>query len=262
MNALKIYENAEFGQIRTVEINGEPWFAGKDVAEALGYVKPLNAIAAHVDEDDSLKQGLIDSMGRTQETIIINESGLYSLILGSSLDSAKKFKRWITSEVIPSIRKTGSYNLPQTYADALRELANKAEEAERLALVNRKLEEQNIRMRPKEIFADAVATSKTSILVGELAKLITQNGVQIGQNRMFKWLRENGYLMSSGTSCNMPKQRYVEQGLFEIKESNIQNADGSVRITRTTKVTGKGQQYFINKFLKGEDNGCIITQPN
>jgi prophage antirepressor-like protein len=116
MNALKIYENAEFGQIRTVEINGEPWFAGKDVAEALGYVKPLNAIAAHVDEDDSLKQGLIDSMGRTQETIIINESGLYSLILGSSLDSAKKFKRWITSEVIPSIRKTGSYNLPQTYA--------------------------------------------------------------------------------------------------------------------------------------------------
>ena len=262
MNALKIYENAEFGQIRTVEINGEPWFAGKDVAEALGYVKPLNAISAHVDEDDSLKQGLIDSMGRTQETIIINESGLYSLILGSSLDSAKKFKRWITSEVIPSIRKTGSYNLPQTYADALRELANKAEEAERLALVNRKLEEQNLRMRPKEIFADAVATSKTSILVGELAKLITQNGVQIGQNRMFKWLRENGYLMSSGTSCNMPKQRYVEQGLFEIKESNIQNADGSVRITRTTKVTGKGQQYFINKFLKGEDNGSIITQPN
>lgn len=262
MNALKIYENAEFGQIRTVEINGEPWFAGKDVAEALGYVKPLNAIAAHVDEDDSLKQGLIDSMGRTQETIIINESGLYSLILGSSLDSAKKFKRWITSEVIPSIRKTGSYNLPQTYADALRELANKAEEAERLALVNRKLEEQNLRMRPKEIFADAVATSKTSILVGELAKLITQNGIQIGQNRMFKWLRENGYLMSSGTSCNMPKQRYVEQGLFEIKESNIQNADGSVRITRTTKVTGKGQQYFINKFLKGENNGCIITQPN
>lgn len=262
MNALKIYKNAEFGQIRTVEINGEPWFVGKDVAEALGYVKPLNAIAAHVDEDDSLKQGLIDSLGRTQETIIINESGLYSLILGSSLDSAKKFKRWITSEVIPSIRKTGSYNLPQTYADALRELANKAEEAERLALVNRKLEEQNLRMRPKEIFADAVATSKTSILVGELAKLITQNGVQIGQNRMFKWLRENGYLMSSGTSCNMPKQRYVEQGLFEIKESNIQNADGSVRITRTTKVTGKGQQYFINKFLKGEDNGCIITQSN
>lgn len=261
MNALKIYENAEFGQIRTVEINGEPWFIAKDITQSLGFGNPRQAISSHVDEEDK-GVTIMDTLGGPQEMTIINESGMYSLILGSRIESAKRFKHWITSEVIPSIRKTGSYNLPQTYADALRELANKAEEAERLALVNRKLEEQNLRMRPKEIFADAVATSKTSILVGELAKLITQNGVQIGQNRMFKWLRENGYLMSSGTSCNMPKQRYVEQGLFEIKESNIQNADGSVRITRTTKVTGKGQQYFINKFLKGEDNGCIITQPN
>lgn len=261
MNALKIYENAEFGQIRTVEINGEPWFIAKDITQSLGFGNPRQAISSHVDEEDK-GVTIMDTLGGPQEMTIINESGMYSLILGSRIESAKRFKHWITSEVIPSIRKTGSYNLPQTYADALRELANKAEEAERLALVNRKLEEQNLRMRPKEIFADAVATSKTSILVGELAKLITQNGVQIGQNRMFKWLRENGYLMSSGTSCNMPKQRYVEQGLFEIKESNIQNADGSVRITRTTKVTGKGQQYFINKFLKGEDNGCIITQSN
>ena len=261
MNALKIYENAEFGQIRTVEINGEPWFIAKDITQSLGFGNPRQAISSHVDEEDK-GVTIMDTLGGPQEMTIINESGMYSLILGSRIESAKRFKNWITSEVIPSIRKTGSYNLPQTYADALRELANKAEEAERLALVNRKLEEQNLRMRPKEIFADAVATSKTSILVGELAKLITQNGVQIGQNRMFKWLRENGYLMSSGTSCNMPKQRYVEQGLFEIKESNIQNADGSVRITRTTKVTGKGQQYFINKFLKGENNGCIITQPN
>ena len=261
MNALKIYENAEFGQIRTVEINGEPWFIAKDITQSLGFGNPRQAISSHVDEEDK-GVTIMDTLGGPQEMTIINESGMYSLILGSRIESAKRFKHWITSEVIPSIRKTGSYNLPQTYADALRELANKAEEAERLALVNKKLEEQNLRMRPKEIFADAVATSKTSILVGELAKLITQNGVQIGQNRMFKWLRENGYLMSSGTSCNMPKQRYVEQGLFEIKESNIQNADGSVRITRTTKVTGKGQQYFINKFLKGEDNGCIITQPN
>lgn len=261
MNALKIYENAEFGQIRTVEINGEPWFIAKDITQSLGFGNPRQAISSHVDEEDK-GVTIMDTLGGPQEMTIINESGMYSLILGSRIESAKRFKHWITSEVIPSIRKTGSYNLPQTYADALRELANKAEEAERLKLVNNKLEEQNLRMRPKEIFADAVAASKTSILVGELAKLITQNGVQIGQNRMFKWLRENGYLMSSGTSCNMPKQRYVEQGLFEIKESNIQNADGSVRITRTTKVTGKGQQYFINKFLKGEDNGCIITQSN
>ena len=242
MNALKIYENAEFGQIRTVEINGEPWFIAKDITQSLGFGNPRQAISSHVDEEDK-GVTIMDTLGGPQEMTIINESGMYSLILGSRIESAKRFKHWITSEVIPSIRKTGSYNLPQTYADALRELANKAEEAERLKLVNNKLEEQNLRMRPKEIFADAVAASKTSILVGELAKLITQNGVQIGQNRMFKWLRENGYLMSSGTSCNMPMQRYVEQGLFEIKESNIQNADGSVRITRTTKVTGKGQQY-------------------
>lgn len=261
MNALKIYENAEFGQIRTVEINGEPWFIAKDITQSLGFGNPRQAISSHVDEEDK-GVTIMDTLGGPQEMTIINESGMYSLILGSRIESAKRFKHWITSEVIPSIRKTGSYNLPQTYADALRELANKAEEAERLALVNRKLEEQNLRMRPKEIFADAVATSKTSILVGELAKLITQNGVQIGQNRMFKWLRENGYLISNGASCNMPMQRYVEQGLFEIKESSIQNADGSVRITRTTKVTGKGQQYFINKFLKGANDGCIITQSN
>ena len=261
MNALKIYENAEFGQIRTVEINGEPWFIAKDITQSLGFGNPRQAISSHVDEEDK-GVTIMDTLGGPQEMTIINESGMYSLILGSRIESAKRFKHWITSEVIPSIRKTGSYNLPQTYADALRELANKAEEAERLALVNKKLEEQNLRMRPKEIFADAVATSKTSILVGELAKLITQNGVQIGQNRMFKWLRENGYLISNGASCNMPMQRYVEQGLFEIKESSIQNADGSVRITRTTKVTGKGQQYFINKFLKGANDGCIITQSN
>ena len=248
MNDLKIFKNAEFGQIRTVEINGEPWFVAKDITQSLGFGNPRQAISSHVDDDDK-GVSIMDTLGGRQEMTIINESGLYSLILGSRLDSAKKFKRWITSEVIPSIRKTGSYQLPQTYADALRELANKAEEAERLALVNHKLEEQNQRMRPKEIFADAVAASKSSILVGELAKLITQNGYQIGQNRMFKWLRDNGYLMTTGTSNNMPKQRYVEQGLFEIKESNIQNPDGSVRITRTTKVTGKGQQYFINKFL-------------
>ena len=139
--------------------------------------------------------------------------------------------------------------MPQTYSEALRALADKAEEADRLMLVNKKLEEQNIRMRPKEIFADAVAASKTSILVGELAKLITQNGYEIGQQRLFRWLREKGYLMSAGTSYNMPMQRYVQQGLFEIKESNVQNPDGSVRITKTTKVTGKGQQYFINKFI-------------
>ena len=250
MNDLQVFENEEFGQIRTVEINGEPWFVGKDIAEVLGYSNTRDALQNHVDAEDKTDGVAIrDSIGREQMPVIINESGLYSLILGSRIPGAKKFKRWVTSEVLPQIRKTGGYQMPQTYSEALRALADKAEEADRLMLVNKKLEEQNIRMRPKEIFADAVAASKTSILVGELAKLITQNGYEIGQQRLFRWLREKGYLMSAGTSYNMPMQRYVQQGLFEIKESNVQNPDGSVRITKTTKVTGKGQQYFINKFI-------------
>lgn len=241
MNDLQIFSNEEFGQIRTVEINGEPWFVGKDVALSLGYQEATKAARERVDEED---RGVskIDTPSGTQEMIIINESGLYSLILGSRLPNARKFKRWVTSEVLPSIRKTGGYHLPQTYSEALRELAEQAEKNERLRI-------ENERMRPKEIFADAVAASKTSILIGELAKLITQNGYEIGQTRLFTWLREYGYLIKTGTSKNMPMQRYVQQGLFEIKESSVQNPDGSVRITKTTKVTGKGQQYFINKFL-------------
>ena len=195
----------------------------------------------HVDEEDK-GVAKCDTLGGTQNLTVINESGIYSLIMGSRLPNAKKFKRWVTSEVLPQIRKTGGYNLPQTYSEALRALAEKAEQ-------NEKLLADNQRMRPKEIFADAVAASKTSILIGELAKLITQNGYEIGQTRMFKYLREHGYLIKDGSSRNMPMQRYVQQGLFEIKESNVQNPDGSVRITKTTKVTGKGQQYFINKFL-------------
>lgn len=241
MNDLQVFNNEEFGQIRTVEINGEPWFISKDVTEALGFGNPRQAVASHVDEEDKAVH-ILDTLGGKQEATIINESGLYSLILGSRIPGAKKFKRWVTSEVLPQIRKTGGYRLPQTYAEALRDLAEQAEKNERLRI-------ENERMRPKEIFADAVAASKTSILVGELAKLITQNGYEIGQQRLFRWLREKGYLMSTGTSYNMPMQRYVQQGLFEIKESNVQNPDGSVRITKTTKVTGKGQQYFINKFI-------------
>lgn len=241
MNELQIFNNDEFGQIRTIEIDGEPWFVGKDIAISLGYQEPTKAARERVDEEDR-GVSIIDTPSGAQQMIVINESGLYSLILGSRLPNAKKFKRWVTSEVLPSIRKTGGYHLPQTYSEALRELAAQAEKNEKLRI-------ENERMRPKEIFADAVAASKTSILIGELAKLITQNGYEIGQTRLFTWLREHGYLIKEGSSKNMPMQRYVQQGLFEIKESNVQNADGSVRITKTTKVTGKGQQYFINKFL-------------
>ena len=231
----------EFGKIRTIEKDGEPWFLGRDITEALGYQNGSRDIDRHVDREDITTEQIVLS-GQRREVILINESGLYSLIMGSRLPNAKKFKRWVTSEVLPQIRKTGGYHLPQTYSEALRALAEKAEQ-------NEKLLADNQRMRPKEIFADAVAASKTSILIGELAKLITQNGYEIGQTRMFKYLREHGYLIKDGSSRNMPMQRYVQQGLFEIKESNVQNPDGSVRITKTTKVTGKGQQYFINKFL-------------
>lgn len=231
----------EFGKIRTIEKDGEPWFLGRDITEALGYQNGSRDIDRHVDREDITTEQIVLS-GQRREVILINESGLYALIMGSRLPNAKKFKRWVTSEVLPQIRKTGGYHLPQTYSEALRALAEKAEQ-------NEKLLADNQRMRPKEIFADAVAASKTSILIGELAKLITQNGYEIGQTRMFKYLREHGYLIKDGSSRNMPMQRYVQQGLFEIKESNVQNPDGSVRITKTTKVTGKGQQYFINKFL-------------
>ena len=241
MNDLQIFQSEEFGQVRTVDIDGEIYFVGKDITDTLEYQNGSRDIERHVDEEDRLISQLTIA-GQKRNVTLINESGLYSLILGSRLPNARKFKRWVTSEVLPSIRKTGGYHLPQTYSEALRELAEQAEKNERLRI-------ENERMRPKEIFADAVAASKTSILIGELAKLITQNGYEIGQTRLFTWLREHGYLIKTGTSKNMPMQRYVQQGLFEIKESSVQNPDGSVRITKTTKVTGKGQQYFINKFL-------------
>ena len=243
---LTIFKNDKFGSIRAVERNNEPWFVGKDVAEALGYVKARNAIANHVSNYDKKDAPIQGDLGGTQNMTIINESGLYALIFGSKLESAKEFKHWVTSEVLPSIRKTGGYIQGQeTMTDS--ELMAKA-----LMVAQRQIEERNKQieeMAPKALFAEAVSSSKTSILVGELAKLITQNGYPIGQNRLFGWLRKNGYLMQTGSSRNLPKQRYVEQGLFEIKETTVLNADGSNRLTKTTKVTGKGQVYFVNKFI-------------
>lgn len=243
MNEIQIFNNKEFGNIRTVNIDGEPWFVGKDVANALGYERATKAIQDHVDEDDKDEVPIQDSIGRMQKTPVINESGLYALIFGSKLKSAKQFKHWVTSEVLPAIRKTGSY---QSVPQGKELLALAVLEAQKT------IEEQNHKikeMQPKAIFADAVSASETSILVGDLAKLICQNGYQIGQKRLFEWLRQNGYLMKCGSSRNMPTQRYLEQGLFEVKESNVQNPDGSIRITRTTKITGRGQLYFVNKFL-------------
>ena len=250
MNELQIFNSEEFGEVRTVVLNSEPMFCLADVCKALD-IKNATDVAKRLDDDERTRLNL----GRQGETNFVTESGLYAVILRSDKPNAKKFRKWVTSEVLPSIRKNGGYIAGQeTLSDE--ELLSKA-----LMVAQRKIDEKNniIAMQdsriqgmiPKEIFADAVSASHTSILVGDLAKLICQNGVQIGQKRLFEWLRENNFLIKSGTSRNMPKQRYVEQGLFEVKESNIQNPDGSVRITKTTKVTGKGQVYFVNKFLKG-----------
>ena len=235
-----------------MEIEGEPYFVGKDVANILGYAKPLDALARHIDEDDSVKHGLIDSMGRMQETILINESGLYSLILSSKLPNAKKFKHWVTAEVLPTIRRHGAYMTENTLEQALTSpdfLIKLATELKNEKEQRKALEEKVEQDKPKVLFANAVETAKTSILVGDLAKLIKQNGVDIGQKRLFGYLRENGYLMKSGNSKNMPTQKGMSLGLFEVKERTISNPDGTVRVTKTTKVTGKGQTYFINKFL-------------
>lgn len=244
MNDLQLFNNPEFGAVRAVEVDGEPWFVGKDVAQALGYSNPRKALADHVDAED---KGVTkcDTPGGEQDITTINESGLYSLVLSSKLPGAKKFKRWVTSEVLPTIRKTGGYQLPKDYPSALRALADTTE---RLLAA----EIENEANRPKVLFADAVSTAKTSILVGELAKLLKQNGVDIGQNRLFGWLRENGFLIRrNGTDFNMPTQKSMDLGLFEIKETVVSHADGHTSVNKTPKVTGKGQQYFVQRFLGG-----------
>lgn len=259
MNNLQVFKNDQFGEIRTVEIGGEPWFVGKDIAERLGYTNPQKAVRDHIDEEDKTLNESFTVNGTP--IVLINESGLYSLVLSSKLPTAKQFKRWITSEVIPSIRKHGAYMTPETIEkmllnpDTIINLASqlKSEREKRIALEG-KVEED----RPKVIFADAVSTAKNSILIGELAKLLKQNGVDMGQNRLFKWLREHGFLIKrEGLDYNMPSQRSMELGLFEIKETAITHADGHISISKTPKVTGRGQQYFVNLFLNVQTGGAL-----
>lgn len=249
MDELQIFQNSEFGEIRTITKDGEPMFCLTDVCKALELTNS-RVVADRLEEDERCKLNL----PRQGETWFITESGIYAVILRSDKPNAKHFRKWVTGEVLPSIRKNGGYIAGQEslsdeelLAKALLVANNKI--AEKQAIIER--QQQKIEAdKPKTIFADAVSTSHTSILIGDLAKLICQNGYSIGQKRLFEWLRQNGYLVKSGSSKNMPMQKYVEQGLFEVKESNLQNPDGSVRITRTTKVTGRGQIYFVNKFLK------------
>ena len=252
MNELKNF-TFEDQQIRALTIEEKPYFVGKDVVDILGYRNGSRDINRHVDEEDRRKAMIFDG-NQDKETIIINESGLYSLILSSKLPDAKKFKHWVTSEVLPTIRKHGAY---MTDAKAAAIVTDKGSLADLLQQAAEQLKRKDIQieqMRPKALFADAVSTSDTPILVGELAKILHQNGVSMGQNRMFRWLRDNGYLISKkGTSYNMPTQRAMELGLFKIKENAITHSDGHVTITKTPKVTGKGQVYFVNKFVGEEE---------
>ena len=246
MNELKIFKNNEFGEIRTVEIGGEPWFVGKDVAEVLGYSNPQKAVRDHIDDDDRTVNESFTVNGT--QGVLINESGLYSLILSSKLPTAKAFKRWVTFEVLPSIRKHGLYAKEELLDNPdIAIAAFKALKEEREA--RKALEAENERMQPLALFAKSVSASDTSILIGDLAKLLKQNGYDTGQKRLFEELRQRSFLMKTGNSKNLPTQKAMELGLFEVKESTINNPDGSVRVTKTTKVTGKGQVYFVNLFL-------------
>lgn len=251
MSEIKIFENVQFGRVRTITKEGEPWFVASDVCKALEIKNSRDALT-RLDEDEK-GVALTDTLGGQQNMTIINEPGLYSLILGSRKPEAKAFKRWITHEVIPSIRRSGGYIAGQEQmTDA--ELVARA-----LLVVQRQLEERNAeleRVRPKALFADAVSASSDSILIGDLAKILQQNGVDIGGNRLFTWMRNNGYLMRRRSDGqNMPTQRSMEMGLFEVKETTVTHSNGRVTVRMTTKVTGKGQVYFVNKFLKGESKG-------
>lgn len=248
MEKLQVFRNERFGEIRTIEENGKIFLCGSDCAKALGYKDAAKALKQHCKEDGWVFRPVTDRLGCKQNTKFITEGNLYRLITHSELPSAESFESWVFDEVLPSIRKHGGYIAGQEtmsgdelIARALLVAQSKIEEKDR------QIEE----MTPKAIFADAVSASHTSILVGELAKMLKQNGIDIGQNRLFQWMRDKGYLISrKGTDYNMPTQRSMEMGLFEIKETAITHSDGHTSISKTTKVTGKGQQYFINKFME------------
>ena len=250
MNDMKIFENSEFGAVRVVDVNGEPWFVARDVASALGYVDTTQAIRMHCEKAKDFRG--VEMTATATPMKIIPEEDVYALIFGSHLESAKKFRRWICDEVLPAIRKHGGYLTPAKLEEALTDpdtiirLATnlKAEREKRQAL-----EAQAAADRPKVVFAESIEVAKTSILVGEMAKIIKQaTGCDMGQNRFFEWLRANGYLHKGGSARNMPTQRCIDAGWMEIKEGTRIGSSGECHIIRTPKVTGKGQIYFVNLF--------------
>ena len=252
MNELKVFQNQEF-EVRTTVIDGDPHFMLTDVCRILEINNPSQA-KTRLNMDGVISNEVIDSIGRTQQATFINESNLYKLVFQSRKPEAEKFSDWVTGDVIPTIRKHGAYMtdgiIERTLQDPdyLIQLATtlKEERAKRQLA-----EAENYKNKPMILFAKSVQASDNSCLIGELAKIISQNGVSIGQNRLFEWLRENGYLIKGGERRNQPTQYSMELGLMEIKKRTIDNPDGSIRVTVTTKVTGKGQIYFVNKFLGG-----------
>lgn len=258
MQELQIFKNNEFGEVRTKVINNEPYFSLNDVCRILEINNPSQA-KTRLNKDGVISNEVIDSMGRTQQANFINESNLYKLIFQSRKSEAERFADWVTSEVLPSIRKHGAYMssevIEKTLSDPdylIRLATNLKEEKAKRALAEAQIE----RDKPKVLFADTVSSSNKSCLVGELAKLISQEAIRrgeinkkIGQNNLFAWMRSSGYLCKSGERKNQPLQQYVEQGLFELKKGSYVDSNGSNITTTTTKVTGKGQIYFVNKFL-------------
>jgi anti-repressor protein len=253
MSEIQIFKNPEFGTVRTIEENGKVIFCGTDIASSLGYTNPQKAIKDHCREDGVTFRSVIDNIGRTQQAKFIDEGNLYRLITHSKLPAADRFEQWVFDEVLPTIRKHGAYitthkmeeimNDPDSWIKLLTALKAEREEKDRLKV-------QVTEDKPKVVFADAVSVSDGTILIGELAKILKGNGVDIGQNRLFERLRQEGFLIKrKGTDYNAPTQMAMELGLFKVKETAITHSDGHVTISKTTKVTGRGQQYFINRYL-------------
>lgn len=251
--------NFEGNNVRALEIDEKVYFVGKDVAEVLGYSNTRDALKKHVDSEDKTDEIVKASQLSQNATGFINvtlitESGVYSLIFGSKMPNAKRFKHWVTSEVLPAIRKHGAYMTDEKAFDVVNNKDGLASLLQQAADQLRAKDIQIEKMKPKALFADSVATSKSTVLIGELAKILRGNGVDIGATRLFRWMREHGYLINrKGSDWNMPTQRSMNLGLFKIKETTINHSNGTTSISKTPKVTGKGQQYFINKFLKGRE---------
>lgn len=259
MSDIQVFNHPQFGAIRTTGTPNNPEFCAMDLCRALGYSNGRDAVAKHVDEGDVAKRDTTDSIGRTQLLTYVNESGMYSLVLGSKLPQAKEFKHWVTSEVLPSIRMHGAYmttatiekvmNDPDSWIKLLKTLKEERQQRQLAESKATLLEEVTKEQAPKVAFADAILSSPDSILIGELAKILCQRGYQTGEIRLYEQLRKDGYLCSAGSDYNMPIQRYLEMGLFEVTKGTRSGNGGVMHTTRTTKVTPKGCQYFINKFI-------------